>query len=280
MRTISSISEFKEFRNTLSGTIGFVPTMGALHNGHLSLINNSNQTCDYTIVSIFVNPAQFSKNEDLSTYPKPLDKDLVLLNKFKIDAILLPSNDVMYPKGFSTFVNENIVSMGLEGKSRPSFFKGVTTIVAKLFNIVNPTHTFFGEKDAQQLRIIQKMVKDLNFSIQIVPCQIIREENGLAMSSRNDYLSTKSRQSASIIYDSLKHGLSLLENGERNPNIIREEISKIIQIEPNAKVDYISVSDNLSLEEINGEITGEVLVSTAVYFDDIRLIDNITYSSD
>jgi pantoate--beta-alanine ligase len=280
MRTISSISEFKEFRNTLSGTIGFVPTMGALHNGHLSLINNSNQTCDYTIVSIFVNPAQFSKNEDLSTYPKPLDKDLVLLNKFKIDAILLPSNDVMYPKGFSTFVNENIVSMGLEGKSRPSFFKGVTTIVAKLFNIVNPTHTFFGEKDAQQLRIIQKMVKDLNFSIQIVPCQIIREENGLAMSSRNEYLSTKSRQSASIIYDSLKHGLSLLENGERNPNIIREEISKIIQIEPNAKVDYISVSDNLSLEEINGEITGEVLVSTAVYFDDIRLIDNITYSSD
>ena len=280
MRTISSISEFKEFRNTLSGTIGFVPTMGALHNGHLSLINNSNQTCDYTIVSIFVNPAQFSKNEDLNTYPKPLDKDLVLLNKFKIDAILLPSNDVMYPKGFSTFVNENIVSMGLEGKSRPSFFKGVTTIVAKLFNIVNPTHTFFGEKDAQQLRIIQKMVKDLNFSIQIVPCQIIREENGLAMSSRNEYLSTKSRQSASIIYDSLKHGLSLLENGERNPNIIREEISKIIQIEPNAKVDYISVSDNLSLEEINGEITGEVLVSTAVYFDDIRLIDNITYSSD
>ena len=280
MRTISSISEFKEFRNTLSGTIGFVPTMGALHNGHLSLIKNSNQTCDYTIVSIFVNPAQFSKNEDLSTYPKPLDKDLVLLNKFKIDAILLPSNDVMYPKGFSTFVNENIVSMGLEGKSRPSFFKGVTTIVAKLFNIVNPTHTFFGEKDAQQLRIIQKMVKDLNFSIQIVPCQIIREVNGLAMSSRNEYLSTKSRQSASIIYDSLKHGLSLLENGERNPNIIREEISKIIQIEPNAKVDYISVSDNLSLEEINGEITGEVLVSTAVYFDDIRLIDNITYSSD
>ena len=280
MRTISSISEFKEFRNTLSGTIGFVPTMGALHNGHLSLINNSNQACAYTIVSIFVNPAQFSKNEDLSTYPKQLDKDLVLLNKFKIDAILLPSNDVMYPKGFSTFVNENIVSMGLEGKSRPSFFKGVTTIVAKLFNIVNPTHTFFGEKDAQQLRIIQKMVKDLNFSIQIVPCQIIREENGLAMSSRNEYLSTKSRQSASIIYDSLKHGLSLLENGERNPNIIREEISKIIQIEPNAKVDYISVSDNLSLEEINGEITGEVLVSTAVYFDDIRLIDNITYSSD
>ncbi len=280
MRTISSISEFKEFRNTLSGTIGFVPTMGALHNGHLSLINNSNQTCDYTIVSIFVNPAQFSKNEDLSTYPKPLDKDLALLNKFKIDAIFLPTSDVMYPKGFSTFVNENIVSMGLEGKSRPSFFKGVTTIVAKLFNIVNPTHTFFGEKDAQQLRIIQKMVKDLNFSIQIVPCQIVREENGLAMSSRNEYLSIKSRQSASIIYDGLKHGLSLLENGERNPNIIREEISKIIQIEPNAKVDYISVSDNLSLEEINGEITGEVLVSTAVYFDDIRLIDNITYSSD
>ena len=280
MRTISSISEFKEFRNTLSGTIGFVPTMGALHNGHLSLINKSNQTCDYTIVSIFVNPIQFSKNEDLSTYPKPLDRDLALLNKFKIDAIFLPTSEVMYPKGFSTFVNENIVSMGLEGKSRPSFFKGVTTIVIKLFNIVNPTHTFFGEKDAQQLRIIQKMVKDLNFSIQIVPCQIVREENGLAMSSRNEYLSIKSRQSASIIYDGLKHGLSLLKNGERNPNIIREEITKFIQLEPNARVDYISVSDNLALEEIYGEITGDVLISTAVYFDDIRLIDNITYSSD
>ena len=280
MRTISSLSEFKKFRNTLSGTIGFVPTMGALHNGHLSLINNSNQTCDYTIVSIFVNPAQFSKNEDLSTYPKPLDNDLALLNKFKIDAIFLPSSEVMYPKGFSTFVNENIVSMGLEGKSRPSFFKGVTTIVAKLFNIVNPTHTFFGEKDAQQLRIIQKMVRDLNFSIQIVPCQIVREENGLAMSSRNEYLSIKSRQSASIIYDGLKHGLSLLKNGERNPNIIREEITKFIQLEPNARVDYISVSDNLALEEIYGEITGDILISTAVYFDDIRLIDNITYSSD
>jgi len=280
MRTISSISEFKEFRNTLTGTIGFVPTMGALHNGHLSLINKSNQTCDYTIVSIFVNPIQFSKNEDLSTYPKPLDKDLALLNKFKIDAIFLPSSEAMYPKGFSTFVNENIVSMGLEGKSRPSFFKGVTTIVIKLFNIVNPTHTFFGEKDAQQLRIIQKMVEDLNFSIQIVPCQIVREENGLAMSSRNEYLSIKSRQSASIIYDGLKHGLSLLKNGERNPNIIREEITKFIQLEPDARVDYISVSDNLALEEINGEIAGDVLISTAVYFDDIRLIDNITYSSD
>ena len=280
MKTISSLSEFKNFRNNLSGTIGFIPTMGALHDGHLSLINKSNQNCDHTIVSIFINPAQFSQREDLSTYPKTLDKDLDLLNNFHVGAVFLPTNDIMYPNGYSTFVNENIISMGLEGKSRPSFFKGVTTIVAKLFNIVNPTHTFFGEKDAQQLRIIQKMVKDLNFSIQIVPCQIIREENGLAMSSRNEYLSTKSRQSASIIYDSLKHGLSLLENGERNPNIIREEISKIIQIEPNAKVDYISVSDNLSLEEINGEITGEVLVSTAVYFDDIRLIDNITYSSD
>ena len=280
MRTISSISEFKEFRNTLTGAIGFVPTMGALHDGHLSLVNKSNQTCDNTIVSIFVNSTQFAQNEDLNIYPKPLEKDLALLNNFKIDAIFLPSNEIMYPEGFSTFVNEDIVSKRLEGKSRPSFFRGVTTIVVKLFNIINPTHTFFGEKDAQQLHIIQKMIDDLNYSIQVVPCPIIREENGLAMSSRNEYLSTKSRQSASIIYDSLKHGLSLLKIGERDSNVIREEITKLIQNEPLAKVDYISISDNLTLEEINGEITGNILISTAVYFDNIRLVDNIIYSSD
>ncbi|MBT5078007.1 MAG: pantoate--beta-alanine ligase [Candidatus Marinimicrobia bacterium] len=280
MRTITTLSEFKQFRDSLSGTIGFVPTMGALHEGHLSLVNKSNHTCDYTIVSIFVNPTQFTQNEDLSTYPKPLEKDSTLLKAFKVDAIFLPTNEIMYPEGFSTFVNEEILSRELEGKSRPSFFKGVTTIVAKLFNIVNPTHTFFGEKDAQQLRVIQKMVSDLNSSIQIISCSTVREKSGLAMSSRNEYLSAESRQSASIIYKGLKHGLSLLKNGERNPDVIREEITKIFQLEPLAKVDYISISDNISLEEINGEIAGDILISTAVYIDDIRLIDNITYSSD
>ncbi len=280
MRTISSLSEFKNFRNNLSGTIGFVPTMGALHDGHLSLINKSNQNCDHTIVSIFINPAQFSQREDFSTYPKTLDKDLELLKNFHVDAVFLPTSDIMYPNGYSTFVNENIISRGLEGESRPTFFRGVATIVVKLFNIVNPTHSFFGEKDAQQLRVIKKVVTDLNFPIEIVPCSIIREKNGLAMSSRNKYLSVESRDSAAIIYNALTRGISLLNNGERNSNIIRQEITKKIQSEPSAKIDYISISNNASLEEVKGEINCNVLISAAVYFDGVRLIDNISYSSD
>ena len=278
MRTISSLSEFKNFRNNLSGTIGFIPTMGALHSGHLSLINKSNQTCDHTIVSIFINPAQFSQKEDFSTYPKNLDKDLELLKNFHVDAVFLPTNDIMYPNGYSTFVNENIISRGLEGESRPTFFRGVATIVVKLFNIVNPTHSFFGEKDAQQLRVIKKVVTDLNFPIEIVPCSIIREKNGLAMSSRNKYLSAESRESAAIIYNALTHGIFLLNGGELNSDIIRQEITKKIQSEPSAKIDYISISSNTSLEEVKGEINCSVLISAAVDFDGVRLIDNISYS--
>ena len=279
MRTISSLSEFKNFRNNLSGTIGFIPTMGGLHNGHLSLINKSNQTCGHTIVSIFINPAQFSQKEDFSTYPKTLDKDLDLLKNFHVDAVFLPTNDIMYPNGYSTFVNENIISRGLEGESRPTFFRGVATIVVKLFNIVNPTHSFFGEKDAQQLLVIKKVVTDLNFPIEIVPCSIIREKNGLAMSSRNKYLSAESRESAAIIYNALTHGIYLLNGGELNSDIIRHEITKKIQSEPSAKIDYISISNNTSLEEVKGEINCSVLISTAVDFDGVRLIDNISYSS-
>ncbi|MBC8312215.1 MAG: pantoate--beta-alanine ligase [Candidatus Marinimicrobia bacterium] len=280
MRTISSLPEFKEFRNNLSGTIGFVPTMGALHDGHLSLVNKSNQFCDNTIVSIFINPAQFGQGEDLNTYPKTIQKDLELLESFHVNAIFLPTNDIMYPDGFSTFVNETIISSELEGKSRPNFLRGVATIVTKLFNIVNPTHSFFGEKDAQQLRVIKKMVADLNFPIEIVPCPIIREANGLAMSSRNEYLSPESRESAAIIYNALTVGVSLLSNGERNSDIIRQEINNKIQTETEAKIDYISISDNLSLQEINGEIMGDILISVAVYFNGVRLIDNISYSTD
>jgi len=280
MRTISSLSEFKNFRNNLSGTIGFIPTMGALHGGHLSLINKSNQNCNHTIVSIFINPAQFSQREGLSIYPKTLDEDLKLLKNFHVDAVFLPTNDIMYPNGYSTFVNEDIVSKGLEGESRPTFFRGVATIVVKLFNIINPTHSFFGEKDAQQLRVIKKVVADLNFQIEIVPCSIIREKNGLAMSSRNKYLSVESSESAAIIYNALTHGISLLNNGERNSNIIRQEITKKIQSEPLAKIDYISISNNASLEEVKGEVNCSVLISVAIYFDGVRLIDNISYLSD
>ena len=186
----------------------------------------------------------------------------------------------MYPSGYSTFINENTVSRGLEGESRPTFFKGVVTVVAKLFNIVNPTHSFFGEKDAQQLRVIKKMVADLNFPIEVIPCHTIREKNGLAMSSRNEYLSLESKESAAMIYNALTYAISLLNNGELNSDVIRQKITKKIESLPRAKIDYISVSDNSSLSEIKGEINVSIIISVAVYFDGVRLIDNISYSSD
>ena len=280
MKVISSLSEFKEIRNNLSGTIGFIPTMGALHGGHLSLVDKSNQNCDHTIVSIFINPTQFSKDEDLNSYPKTLERDLDFLKKNHVDVVFLPTNDTLYPKGYSTFINENIISRGLEAESRPTFFRGVTTIVAKLFNIVNPTHSFFGEKDAQQLRVINKMVADLNFPIEVVACPIVREENGLAMSSRNEYLSVESKKSAAIIYNALTYAIFLLNNGERNSDVIRREITKKIDRLPAAKIDYISLSESTSLTEIKGEIDGSILISMAVFFDGVRLIDNISYLSD
>tara|TARA_B110000467_G_scaffold113916_1_gene104417 strand:- start:2829 stop:3671 length:843 start_codon:yes stop_codon:yes gene_type:complete len=280
MKIISSLSEFKEIRNNLSGTIGFIPTMGALHGGHLSLVKKSNQNCDHTIVSIFINPTQFSKDEDLNSYPKTLERDLGFLKKNHVGVVFLPTNDTLYPRGYSTFINENIISRGLEAKSRPTFFRGVTTIVAKLFNIVNPTHSFFGEKDAQQLRVINKMVADLNFPIEVVACPIVREENGLAMSSRNEYLSVESKKSAAIIYNALTYAIFLLNNGERNSDVIKREITKKIDRLPAAKIDYISLSESTSLTEIKGEIDGSILISMAVFFDGVRLIDNISYSSD
>ena len=278
MRTLSSLSEVKKFRHNLSGTIGLVPTMGALHDGHLSLIKKSNQTCDHTIVSIFINPTQFSEKEDLDSYPKTLDADLALLKKLPVNAVFLPTNDTMYPMGCSTFVDESILSKVLEGESRPTFFRGVITVVVKLFNLIDPTHSFFGEKDAQQLQVIKKIVTDLNYSIHIISCPIIREKTGLAMSSRNTSLSAESRKSAKIIYSALKHGAYLLNDGERNAKIIRQEITKKIKSEPAAIIDYLSISNKISLEEIMGEINCSILISTAVFFDGVRLIDNISFS--
>jgi len=277
MRNISSLSEINKFRHGLSGTIGLVPTMGALHDGHLSLIKQSNETCDHTIVSIFINPTQFSENEDLSSYPKTLEADLKLLKRLRVDAVFLPTNNTMYPTGYSTFVNENSLSKGLEGASRPNFFKGVITVVVKLFNIISPSHSFFGEKDAQQLQIIKKIVRDLNYSIDIVSCPIIREKTGLAMSSRNTYLSDESRKSAKIIYSALKHGVAMLDGGESNATIIQQAITSKIQSESSAKIDYVTISNKVSLEEIKGEVNCGVLISAAVYFDGVRLIDNISF---
>ena len=279
MKTISSVSEFRKFRKQLKGSVGFVPTMGALHGGHLSLVKKSISVCNYTIVSIFLNPAQFSIDEDLSSYPRTIEKDLMLLKGMKVDAVFVPSSKKIYLENHSTFIYENSLTKHLEGSSRPHFFQGVTTIVAKLFNIVQPSHSFFGEKDAQQLIVVKKMVKDLNYAIEIVSCPTIRDKNGLAMSSRNQYLSKTSRLSASIIYLGLSEAIALLDAGEKNPSLIKKKIEKTISRESSLNIDYIMVSDKDTLEEITNSSWRNILISLAVYIEGVRLIDNVSYVS-
>ena len=276
MIEFSCTQEFTKFRNTLNGTVGFIPTMGALHDGHVSLIKKSLNTCDHTIVSIFVNPIQFAINEDLHSYPRPIEKDLKLLKNLNITAVFIPSHKDMYQKNHSTFIEENDLTKNLEGTSRPHFFKGVLTIVTKLFNMTRPTHSFFGEKDAQQLCVIKKLVVDLNFPINIIACPTVRDENGLALSSRNQYLEDETRKRASIIYLALMKAKHLVESGEKNPHQIKKTINSLISTEPLATIDYISIADSNSLEEIKKYINTNVLISLAIYIRDIRLIDNIS----
>ena len=278
MKTISTIQEFRKWRKGITGSIGFVPTMGALHAGHLSLVEESIATCQNTIVSIYLNPAQFAPGEDLNRYPKTIDTDIKKLSYFQVDCVFLPNDSEMYPKEFSTQIQENILSRVLEGNSRPGFFTGVTTIVAKLFNIIEPTHVFFGEKDAQQLHIVEKIVSDLNYSIEVISCPIIREKNGLAMSSRNEYLNNAERIIAAIIQQALQEGKNLIISGERNSKIIRNKIIHTISSEKSLRIDYVSVADSKTLIEISDKIEGYILVSVAVYLGKIRLIDNFSYS--
>jgi len=278
LKTISTIKEFRKWRNGITGSIGFVPTMGALHNGHLNLIEESIKECKNTIVSIYLNPAQFSPGEDLDKYPKTVATDLKKISHFKVDCVFLPNDSEMYPKGFSTQIQENILSSVLEGNCRPNFFAGVLTIVAKLFNIIEPTHAFFGEKDAQQLRIIEKLITDLNYPIHIISCPIIREKNGIAMSSRNKYLNNAERVIAATIQQSLQEGKNLIISGERNSQIIRDKIIRTISSEKLLRIDYVSVADSKTLIEISDKIEGDVLISLAVYLNEIRLIDNFSYS--
>ena len=278
MNTINTIQNFRAWRKGISGSLGFIPTMGSLHDGHLSLVAEANKICTYTVVSIYLNPAQFSPDEDLATYPNNLQHDLEALSQFQIDAIFLPTDSEMYPRGYSTYMQETKLSTVLEGKSRPLFFQGVATVLAKFFNIVRPTHAFFGEKDAQQLLIVKKMVKDMAYPIDIISCPIIRHNNGLAMSSRNSYLSESEQEAASIIYRSLQEGKNLIISGERNAQTIRDKITRTIMQENLLRIDYVSVTDAETLVEISENISNKILVSTAVFLGKTRLIDNFSYS--
>lgn len=254
-------------------TLGLVPTMGSLHEGHLSLARKSLSQCDRTVASIFVNPKQFGPGEDLDTYPSNLEADRNALEQLGVDALFLPSREAMYPEGFQTHVSVEEMTGQLCGKSRPGFFQGVTTIVLKLFHIVKPHTAFFGEKDRQQLEVIRRMVIDLNLDVQITGLPIMRESDGLAMSSRNQYLHEDERQTAQSLSQALRQAQQWVAEGESSAKIIRSQIRKIIERGGRAEVDYISVCDPKRFVELE-EIQGPAVVALAVQVGKARLIDN------
>ncbi len=279
MRIVESI---KDVRATVKEwkakglKVGFVPTMGYLHEGHESLIRKASEENDRVVVSIFVNPIQFGPKEDLSTYPRDLERDSKVCESAGADIIFHPENEEMYFKDFSTFVDMNGLTDGLCGKSRPTHFRGVCTVVTKLFNIVAPDRAYFGEKDAQQLAVIKRMVRDLNIDIEIIGCPIVREKDGLAKSSRNTYLSVEERNAATILNKSLTLAKEKIQAGERDSEIIIKLIEEVINSEKLARIDYIEVVDSLSMEKVE-RIEKSVLVAIAVFIGKTRLIDNFTY---
>lgn len=274
MHVATTLSEFGALRAHLAGPVGFVPTMGYLHEGHLSLARLARSSCESVIASIFVNPTQFAPTEDLSSYPRDLDRDLELLTQEGVDLLLAPScNDELYPAGYDTWVNVGAITQRLEGASRPTHFRGVATIVTKLFNIVRPHRVFFGQKDAQQALVIRRLIRDLNFDIELILGPTIREPDGLAMSSRNAYLSTEERATAPILRRCLDRVESLYANGERNGDNLRQAMMEILRAAPLAQPDYVSVADLDTLGELE-TIDGKALVSMAVRIGSTRLIDN------
>lgn len=254
-------------------TWGLVPTMGFLHEGHLSLVRQAKAENDRVMVTIYVNPTQFAPTEDLSSYPKDLERDLAFLQELGTDVVFTPDDTVMYPEGFQTYVDVQEVTKVLEGASRPTHFRGVATIVAKLFNIGQPTRAYFGQKDYQQTAVLQQMVSDLNYNLEMVICPTGRETDGLAMSSRNKYLSPEQRQAATLLHRALTAGVDALNAGERDAEKIRQLVTSLITAEPLARLDYFSVADPDTLVEL--DLVGEkALLSTAVFFGSTRLIDN------
>ncbi len=274
MKVVRTVAQLRAWRKGLSGTLGFVPTMGYLHQGHLSLVSHSKKENDTTAVSIFVNPTQFGPREDLARYPQDLPRDLALLEKEGTDLVFAPETEEIYPPGFSTWVEVEGVTERLEGASRPGHFRGVATVVAKLFNLLEPHRAYFGQKDAQQLAVIKKMVRDLNMDLEIVPVPTVREQDGLAMSSRNIFLNPRERQAAPVLYRSLCLAQGMYKSGERNAGKIREAMMKLIQKEPLAQIDHVSIAHPETLEELE-ELAGPALVSLAVRIGPTRLIDNI-----
>lgn len=274
MMIVSTLEELRSARPLLDGPLGLVPTMGYLHEGHISLVRKAREECKSVVVSIFVNPTQFGPAEDLSKYPRDLERDLHMLEAADVDMVWTPTPEVMYPPGYQTWVEVQEMTRPLEGAQRPGHFKGVTTVVSKLFNAVQPDKAYFGQKDAQQAAVIRQMTADLNFPIEIVVCPIVREPDGLAMSSRNVYLEPAQRQAATVLFRALNAAQAAYGNGERDADALRKVMTDTITAEPLAQLQYVSCADYDTLQELQ-EVTGRTLLSMAVYFGRTRLIDNL-----
>ena len=277
MRTSDSIKDVRTFikeARQKGQTVGFVPTMGFLHEGHLSLIDTAKKENDFVVVSIFVNPTQFGPNEDFASYPRDFERDKALCESKGTDLIFFPTPEIMYPENFSTYINVENLTKGLCGASRPGHFRGVATVVAKLFNIVQPDRAYFGQKDAQQVAVLERMTKDLNFDIDIISCPIIREADGLALSSRNTYLVGNERNAALVLSKSLNLAKEMIDGGEKSSETVYKAIEKLISSEPKAKIEYIEILNNETLKVVK-ELSGDILIALAVRIGNPRLIDNM-----
>ena len=273
MKTVISLADLRTARLSLAGTVALVPTMGYLHEGHLSLIRRAKVECEHVAVSIFVNPTQFGANEDLSKYPRDLEHDLSLIEPLGVELVWTPTPEIMYPTGYQTWVEVDAITRPLEGSVRPTHFKGVTTVVAKLFNSVQPHKAYFGQKDAQQAAVIRQMTRDLNFPVDVIVCPTVREADGLAMSSRNKYLEGADRKAATVLFRALSAAKDAYEGGERNAEVLRGKMKEVLESEPRATVQYVSCADYDTLEELD-VVKGKTLLSMAVILGKTRLIDN------
>lgn len=276
MRTINTAAEMQDAMSrekSLGKTIGFVPTMGFLHQGHLSLVRESLKKAKVTVVSIFVNPTQFGPQEDFKDYPRDIRRDTEILEKEGVDYLFVPGDEEMYPEGYKTYVEVSGLEDKLCGRSRPGHFRGVCTVVLKLFNIVEPDFAFFGQKDAQQAIILKRMAADLNLKVKVEALPIVREEDGLALSSRNTYLSQDERRAALVLSRSLDEARQMVENGERDADRIINRMREMIAREPLARIDYVEIVDRDNLDPVNS-IEKEALAALAVFVGKVRLIDN------
>jgi pantoate--beta-alanine ligase len=274
MKVVKTIAGLRKLRLKLPEPVGFVPTMGYLHQGHLALVRQARAENPSVVVSIFVNPTQFGPQEDFARYPRNPERDLALLEKERVDLVFMPTAEEMYPPKFNSWVEVGGITEKLEGASRPGHFRGVATVVAKLFNIVQPDKAYFGQKDAQQLIIIKKMASDLDMNLEVIAVPTVRESDGLAMSSRNTYLNPEERKQAVVLYQALKLAQKLNTEGEKDAESIRQQMTALIQKQPLAKIDYISIADAETLDELD-KIKPPALVSLAVKIGKTRLIDNV-----